>query len=72
MPGGDCVSPPGHRGRSDPCLLQQQPRRLLGRKVERSDVEALLAGYLKWGDDIWLRAEGMYAAAIWDRPIVVT
>jgi asparagine synthase (glutamine-hydrolysing) len=32
-----------------------------------SDVEALLAGYLSWGDDVWLRAEGMYAAAIWDR-----
>jgi asparagine synthase (glutamine-hydrolysing) len=32
-----------------------------------SDVEALLAGYLRWGDDVWLRAEGMYAAAIWDR-----
>jgi asparagine synthase (glutamine-hydrolysing) len=32
-----------------------------------SDVEALLAGYLRWGDEIWLRAEGMYAAAIWDR-----
>ena len=32
-----------------------------------TDVEALLAGYLKWGDEVWLRAEGMYAAAIWDR-----
>ena len=32
-----------------------------------SDVEALLAGYLRWGDEVWLRAEGMYAAAIWDR-----
>ena len=32
-----------------------------------SDVETLLAGYLRWGDDAWLRAEGMYAAAIWDR-----
>jgi asparagine synthase (glutamine-hydrolysing) len=33
----------------------------------RSDVEALLAAFLRWGDDAWLRAEGMYAAAIWDR-----
>ena len=33
----------------------------------RSDVETLLAAYLHWGDEAWLRAEGMYAAAIWDR-----
>jgi len=33
----------------------------------RSDVETLLAAYLRWGDEAWLRAEGMYAAAIWDR-----
>jgi asparagine synthase (glutamine-hydrolysing) len=33
----------------------------------RSDVETLLATYLRWGDEAWLRAEGMYAAAIWDR-----
>lgn len=32
-----------------------------------SDVEALLAGYLSWGDQVWTRAKGMYAAAIWDR-----
>ncbi len=32
-----------------------------------SDVETLLAGYAAWGDDVWLQAEGMYAAAIWDR-----
>lgn len=32
-----------------------------------SDVETLLACYLRWGDEAWLRAEGMYAAAIWDR-----
>lgn len=32
----------------------------------RSDVEALLAGYLRWGNGVWLRAEGMFAAAIWD------
>jgi len=33
----------------------------------RSDVETLLASYLAWGDDAWLRLEGMYGAAIWDR-----
>ncbi|HEV2595583.1 MAG TPA: asparagine synthase (glutamine-hydrolyzing) [Sphingomicrobium sp.] len=31
-----------------------------------SDVETLLACFVKWGDDAWLHAEGMYAAAIWD------
>ena len=33
----------------------------------RSDAETLLAAFIRWGDDAWLRAEGMYAAAIWDR-----
>lgn len=33
----------------------------------RSDVETLLACFVRWGDAAWLRAEGMYAAAIWDR-----
>src|SRR5437763_3425405 len=33
----------------------------------RSDVETLLAAYIQWGDDAWIRLEGMYAAAIWDR-----
>jgi asparagine synthase (glutamine-hydrolysing) len=33
----------------------------------RSDIETLLAAYLRWGRDAWLRFEGMYAAAIWDR-----
>ena len=33
----------------------------------RSDAETLLAAFVHWGDDAWLRAEGMYAAAIWDR-----
>ena len=32
-----------------------------------SDVETLLACFVRWGDEAWLRAEGMYAAAIWDR-----
>lgn len=33
----------------------------------RSDAETLLACFIRWGDDGWIRAEGMYAAAIWDR-----
>ena len=33
----------------------------------RNDVETLLAAFIRWGDEAWLRAEGMYAAAIWDR-----
>jgi asparagine synthase (glutamine-hydrolysing) len=31
-----------------------------------SDIETLLAAYIRWGDSAWLRVEGMYAAAIWD------
>ncbi|MBW0006484.1 MAG: asparagine synthase (glutamine-hydrolyzing) [Sphingomonas sp.] len=45
-------------------------RREIGPKYAfktRSDVETLLAAFISWGDDAWLRAEGMYAAAIWDR-----
>jgi asparagine synthase (glutamine-hydrolysing) len=33
----------------------------------RSDTETLLAAYLRWGDDVWLRLEGMFTVAIWDR-----
>jgi asparagine synthase (glutamine-hydrolysing) len=33
----------------------------------RSDTETLLAAHIRWGDDAWLRLEGMYAVAIWDR-----
>ena len=32
-----------------------------------SDIETLLASYLRWGEEAWIRLEGMYAAAIWDR-----
>lgn len=32
-----------------------------------SDTETLLASYLIWGDDAWIRLEGMFATAIWDR-----
>lgn len=33
----------------------------------RSDIETMLAAFIRWGDDAWIRFEGMYAAAIWDR-----
>lgn len=32
-----------------------------------SDTETLLNSFIRWGDGAWLRLEGMYAAAIWDR-----
>jgi len=32
----------------------------------RSDIETLLASFIRWGEDAWPRLEGMYAAAIWD------
>src|SRR6185436_15579170 len=32
----------------------------------RSDTETLLASFVRWRDDAWLKLEGMYAAAIWD------
>ncbi len=35
--------------------------------TDHSDTETILAAYLKWGDDAWLRLEGMYAVAIWDK-----
>lgn len=31
-----------------------------------SDTETLLAAFALWGDDCWLKLEGMYCAAIWD------
>ena len=32
-----------------------------------SDTETLLAAFAEWGDDAWLKFEGMFAAAVWDR-----
>lgn len=32
-----------------------------------SDTETLLASFVLWGDDAWLRLQGMYGAAIWDK-----
>ena len=45
-------------------------RELEGRydfQTDHSDTETALAAYLCWGDDAWLRLEGMYAVAIWDK-----
>jgi asparagine synthase (glutamine-hydrolysing) len=35
-------------------------------QTDHSDTETILAAYLRWGDDAWIRLEGMYAVAIWD------
>lgn len=32
-----------------------------------SDTETLLASFARWQDAAWIRLEGMYAAAVWDR-----
>jgi asparagine synthase (glutamine-hydrolysing) len=45
-------------------------RELEGRyafQTDHSDTETILAAYLHWGDEAWLRLEGMYAVAIWDK-----
>lgn len=36
------------------------------RFTTHSDTETLLAAYRQWGDDAWLKLEGMYGVAIWD------
>ncbi|MFL6735640.1 MAG: asparagine synthase (glutamine-hydrolyzing) [Sphingomonas sp.] len=36
-------------------------------RTDHSDTETILAAYLRWGDDVWPRLEGMYAVAIWDK-----
>jgi asparagine synthase (glutamine-hydrolysing) len=36
-------------------------------KTDHSDTETILAAFLRWGDDAWLKLEGMYAVAIWDK-----
>jgi asparagine synthase (glutamine-hydrolysing) len=36
-------------------------------RTDHSDTETILAAWLRWGDDAWLRLEGMYTVAIWDK-----
>jgi len=36
------------------------------RFATHSDTETLLAAYVRWGDEVWPRLEGMYGVAIWD------
>jgi asparagine synthase (glutamine-hydrolysing) len=36
-------------------------------QTDHSDTETILAAFLRWGDDAWLKLEGMYAVAIWDK-----
>jgi asparagine synthase (glutamine-hydrolysing) len=36
-------------------------------QTDHSDTETVLAAFIRWGDDAWLKLEGMYAAAIWDK-----
>jgi asparagine synthase (glutamine-hydrolysing) len=36
-------------------------------RTDHSDTETILAAYLRWGDDVWPKLEGMYAVAIWDK-----
>jgi asparagine synthase (glutamine-hydrolysing) len=36
-------------------------------QTDHSDTETVLAAFLRWGDDTWLKLEGMYAVAIWDK-----
>jgi asparagine synthase (glutamine-hydrolysing) len=31
-----------------------------------SDTEAILRGFMSWGDEVWGRLEGMFAVALWD------
>jgi asparagine synthase (glutamine-hydrolysing) len=33
----------------------------------RSDTEAVLRGFVMWGDNVWPRLEAMFAVALWDR-----
>jgi len=36
-------------------------------QTDHSDTETVLAAFIRWGDDAWLKLEGMYAVAIWDK-----
>lgn len=36
------------------------------RFATHSDTETILAGFARWGNDLWPRLEGMFAVAVWD------
>jgi asparagine synthase (glutamine-hydrolysing) len=36
-------------------------------RTDHSDTETILAAWLKWGNDAWLKLDGMFAVAIWDK-----
>lgn len=36
-------------------------------QTDHSDTETILAAYLRWGEDAFVRLEGMYSVAIWDK-----
>lgn len=39
----------------------------LGRVFDSAgDTEVILAGYERWGDDVWAKLDGMFAVAVWD------
>jgi asparagine synthase (glutamine-hydrolysing) len=46
--------------------LRDELRQLGHRFKTRSDTEAVLRGYLQWGDKVAERLNGMFAFAIWD------
>jgi asparagine synthase (glutamine-hydrolysing) len=47
--------------------LRRELERAGVRFETHSDTETLLAAFAIWGDDAWLRLDGMFAVAIWDR-----
>ena len=45
----------------------RQELQALGRIFESAgDTEVILAGYERWGDDVWAKLDGMFAVAVWD------
>jgi asparagine synthase (glutamine-hydrolysing) len=36
-------------------------------RTDHSDTETILAAFSRWGNDAWVKLEGMFTAAVWDR-----
>ena len=49
--------------------LRLQLEQLGCRFRSSSDTEVILQGYERWGDQIWSRLDGIYACAIWNKPL---